>query len=427
MRPSVMGVARSLTQSGLLQRFVTTVAVGNDSDPVVFSYLPDRLRTKLQSQFKRREVPAFLNVPVETYPTHELINLASRRVGLSDMSTHYFWEWAERAFDRKVATEWAGRAPCLYGCEHASVETFKRQKEAGGLNVLWQVIAHHHAVFTLLHEEYEAFPEAMTPYIHRMFRDAIRINERKEEQYCAADLIVTNSAFSRQTFIDAGFPAEKVEAIPTGCPPVSSNFPEPSERSNGKMIFLSAGTQSVRKGTSYLLDAWRRLSPGMNAELRLVGKMELPERLLKNLPANVVIQPSVTRRELDQILLRASVLVLPTLAEGLAYIILEAMAAGLAIITTDNSGCGDLVEDGINGWKLAIRDAAALADRVTWCLDEPRQVQEMQYRSWRKAAAWQEEDFALAHAALIRSFLVERGILPNAEEFGRVVPRCVAL
>ena len=402
MRPSVMGVAQSLAGAGLLQRFVTTVAVGNGSDPALFSYLPGQLQKLLRARLSGRTVPDNLNVPVETFPSREIVNLAGRRARIGDIAAHRLWEWAETSFDKQVATRWAGRAPVIYGCEHASVETFKKQKEAGGLNILWQVIAHHGLVYQLLKEEYERFPEAMTPYVARMFLDAERINQRKDDQFKSADLIVTNSEFSRRTFVEAGIASDKVTAIPTGCPPVDSV--PPSRTTHSKVVFLCAGTQSIRKGTQYLLEAWKTLSPTA-AELWIVGKMELPKHLLANLPESVAVKPSVAREELAEILRRADVLVLPTLGEGLAHIILEAMSAGLAIVTTENSGCGDLVEDGVNGWKVPIRDVDALAHRLQQCVDAPDLVVEMGRNSAIKAHQWQEADFAAAHANVISKFL----------------------
>lgn len=402
MRPSVMGVARSLADAGLLQRFVTTVAVGTGNDAALFTYLPEQLQKALRARLRGRTIPDYLDVPVETFPSREVINLAGRRAAIGDIAAHRLWEWAETSFDKQVATRWAGRAPVIYGCEHASVETFKKQKEAGGLNILWQVIAHHAVVYKLLKEEYERFPETKTPYVSRMFMDAERINQRKDEQFESADLIVTNSEFSRRTFIEAGIPPEKVTAIPTGCPPVAS---VPSLRSTpSKMVFLSAGTQSIRKGTQYILEAWKRLSPKA-AELWIVGKMELPKYLLANLPESVVVKPSVPRSELAEIFRQADVLVLPTLGEGLAHIILEAMSAGLAIVTTENSGCGDLVEHGVNGWKVPIRDVDELATRLQQCIDGPDLVSEMGHSSATKAGQWQEADFAAVHANVITTFL----------------------
>lgn len=139
--------------------------------------------------------------------------------------------------------------------------------------------------------------------------------------------------------------------------------------------------------------------------------MQLPPVLLKELPASVIVKRPVPSSEMERILRQASVLVLPTLGEGLAHIALEALSAGLAIITTENSGCGDLVEDGSNGWKVPIRDEDAIAEKISWCLDNADAVNEMQIQSQAKAAAWQEKDFCRTHADLIRNFLLSRGRL----------------
>lgn len=414
MRPSVMGVARSLADAGLLQRFVTTVAVGNGSHPAAFSYLPAPLRKRVQAKFRGREIPSFLKVPVETFPARELMVLAGRRAGLSDVTSHHLWEWAETSFDHKVAARWAGRAPCIYGCEHASVETFRRQKEAGGLNILWQVTAHHRFVNNLLREEYERFPDALTPYQQHLFRVIAPINERKDEQYENADLIITNSDFSRQTFIEAGISADKVVAVPTGCPTAILATSEKDRNDPAKMIFLNAGNQSVQKGTSYLLEAWKSVNRTSDAELWMVGTMGLPSIQLCGSPQNLQILPRVPRGELQKLFEKASVLVLPTLCEGRAHIILEAIAAGLAVITTENSGCGDLVENGVNGWKVPIRDADALAARILWCLERPEEVAMMRRQSLLKAESWQVKDFMRQHSRVIESFLKSKGLTGEA-------------
>jgi len=80
-------------------------------------------------------------------------------------------------------------------------------------------------------------------------------------------------------------------------------------------------------------------------------------------------------------------------------------------VTTENSGCGDLVEDGLNGWKIPIRDSESLGDRLSWCLDHPLELAEMQRQSQCKAAGWKEEHFVAAHTKIIKAFLAEKGIL----------------
>jgi len=90
------------------------------------------------------------------------------------------------------------------------------------------------------------------------------------------------------------------------------------------------------------------------------------------------------------------------------------MSAGRGIITTENSGCGDLVEDGVNGWKVPIRNVDALADKINWCLENPKARIEMGGNSLKKAAAWQEEDFANTHLNVIRKFLNQEPVPSKA-------------
>ena len=68
------------------------------------------------------------------------------------------------------------------------------------------------------------------------------------------------------------------------------------------------------------------------------------------------------------------VLVLPSYAEGLPRTVLEAMAAGRAVITTDAPGCSDTVEDGKSGLLVPVRDPAALARAMIHCIENPEFV-----------------------------------------------------
>ncbi|MEX0780248.1 MAG: glycosyltransferase family 4 protein [Balneolales bacterium] len=61
----------------------------------------------------------------------------------------------------------------------------------------------------------------------------------------------------------------------------------------------------------------------------------------------------------------SSVFVLPSYREGTPRSSLEAMAIGRAIITTNVPGCRETVEDGVNGYLVPVRDASALAERMT--------------------------------------------------------------
>ena len=80
---------------------------------------------------------------------------------------------------------------------------------------------------------------------------------------------------------------------------------------------------------------------------------------------------------------RADVFVLPTLCDSFALVHLEAMACGVPVITTPN--CGSVVRDGVDGFIVPIRDAAAIADKVELLLTD-RALRARMGRSARERA-----------------------------------------
>jgi glycosyltransferase involved in cell wall biosynthesis len=74
--------------------------------------------------------------------------------------------------------------------------------------------------------------------------------------------------------------------------------------------------------------------------------------------------PTLPHPQLAERLRSADVFVLPSLEEGLVRTALEAMACGLPVILTPNTGANDLVRPGQNGTIVPIRDARAAADAI---------------------------------------------------------------
>lgn len=72
-----------------------------------------------------------------------------------------------------------------------------------------------------------------------------------------------------------------------------------------------------------------------------------------------------------------SVFVLPSYREGTPRSVLEAMATGRAIITTDAPGCRETVKQGVNGFLIPIKNFTALADAMQICIDQPELVARM--------------------------------------------------
>lgn len=74
---------------------------------------------------------------------------------------------------------------------------------------------------------------------------------------------------------------------------------------------------------------------------------------------------------------RCSVFVLPSYREGTPRTVLEAMAMGRPIITTDAPGCRGTVQDGVNGFLVPVKDADAVAEKMVWFIEHPEKIAEM--------------------------------------------------
>lgn len=172
-----------------------------------------------------------------------------------------------------------------------------------------------------------------------------------------------------------GYHPEKVEAlIPPGVD--VSLFNSDSTRStNEKLVILSVGRLTWKKGYEYGLKAVSLLKEsGVDFEYRIVGDGNHKQAVLfaiseLGLEKEVKLLGSLTTPQLKKEYEEAHVLLHPAVSEGFCNAVLEAQAMGLPVVTTDADGLGENVEDGVTGFVVPVYDAVALAEKLKWCAD----------------------------------------------------------
>ncbi len=220
----------------------------------------------------------------------------------------------------------------------------------------------------ILRDEYERFGI-------RAERAHPQIIEKGLKEIELADKVIIPSEFVRRTFVNQGVPESKLAVIPYGFNP--SHF-HPEEKRDNIFRVLFVGNISVQKGVHYLLEAWERLALP-NAELVFIGTVEQELRpLLDKHASRVVLRGHVRHEDLYQEYSQASVFVLPSLQEGSALVTYEAMACGLPLLVSENTG--SIATDGEHGFIVPIRSADSIAEKLQWLYDNPFEAAAMGMR-----------------------------------------------
>ena len=139
-------------------------------------------------------------------------------------------------------------------------------------------------------------------------------------------------------------------------------------------VALFVGVLERYKAVDVLADAWRLAAARVpEATLHLVGRGKLrdvPERLVRDLPAQTRWTESLSTPDVARALDEATVLVLPSRSEGLGRVVVEAFCRGRGVVGSRIGGIPDIVEDGVSGLLVPPDDAGALSDALVRVLSD---------------------------------------------------------
>ena len=194
------------------------------------------------------------------------------------------------------------------------------------------------------------------------------------------DLFLPASGFFRMRLAELGAAADRMSVQRMGVRPESEwrgEQPTPGGK-KCEFVFISVGRLVEKKGHEYTVRALarcRQRHPDIDMKLRIVGGGPLMDKLQDmiadlGLEGSVQLSCSLPREDIKGRLLSADAFVLPSVTaengdmEGFPVAILEAMAAGLPVLTTRHGGIPEIVDDGVTGLLAAERDVDGLADAM---------------------------------------------------------------
>jgi glycosyltransferase involved in cell wall biosynthesis len=360
--------ARIFHESGMLEHFFTDAYIGNK--PWMAAVLRALPETHLPHPVRRLLGRAEKTLPSGIITSFDLLGLrfvwAQRRARKLGVIENLYCEFATE-FAKKIVKHGLPDMDVLLGFNGASLELFKYAKKKGIYCVLDQTSNPKPNEDRLTEEEYSR-SRAWLPEGTRWTRQE-RFSSREREEWSVADTILAGSSFVRRGLVECGVPAQKIRVIPSGIdlthfsPPIRTGF-------DGKrpLRVLFVGRVSIMKGIQYLLPALQLLGPS-RVEAKLVGDLSIEPDKLSLFRDVATAVGAVPRTQIAEEYRWADVFCFPSITEGSASVVYEALASGLPVITTPNAG--SIVKDGVNGVIVPIRDVAGLAEAIKRYCEDP--------------------------------------------------------
>lgn len=271
--------------------------------------------------------------------------------------------WAGETFGKLVAASGFHGACGVYAFSGEAYELLSAAKKQGLYTAVEQMIAPRGVVEQLACEEEILNPGWQLSVADDINADAFAAREKAEWQI--ADAVICPSNFVAKHVIEAGCALEKVVVVPYG---VDDRFLiGPRRREPGPLRVLTVGAVGLRKGSPYVGEIARKLIG--QAQFRMVGPIDIQPAVQEKLGKIVELTGPIPRSEMRVQFEWADVFLLPSLCEGSATACYEALAAGLPVICTENTG--SIVRHGTDGYIVPIRDVDETVEILRQFSDSP--------------------------------------------------------
>jgi len=339
-----------LEQAGLLDRFFTDFCEGRGLGRFVGGA---RALFPFGRGLSGRQLPANLCAKTRTFDAEFIRYLLVK----NDANADAFDTFAARLGERMVRAG-LGRATHFYSML-GEVTPLLEAAHKSGLATTTEIFVLLSA-YKKVDAECAKFPGLGTPttkswrdHLHRWLD---RVLDATTLALAPADSV------AEDLVSEFGFPASRIAVVPYAADDVWFTLRNEPER--GRIFF--AGTVSLRKGIQYFGWAASQTS-ARGFSFRVAGNVE---RALSSHPMmkDLVFLGRISRERMKSELEKCDLFVLPTVAEGSAEVVYQAMAAGVPVITTP--AAGSVIRHGVDGWIVPESNAEALLEAVLQLCDD---------------------------------------------------------
>lgn len=373
-------LAKQLEKAGLLYKFYTGLAISEEGfNAKLLRFLPHILYKKISNRIIENIPPQKL----KTLPFLEYQAIMGMRNTNNPEDLIYK---RNLKFQQSIPDSAIMESDIVIGFDTSSWILAERCKALGKLFFLDISIGHpisKEKIYKELSISYPEWKEQMVPK-----KQAFIDLECKEMEL--ADLIIVPSEFVKQTLEENGIPGDKIKLNPFGTVVDQFKFTRNKIIEHGEIVFLFMGSLSPRKGLPFLLEAWSEMNIP-SAKLIIAGYGKIPDGI--KLPEHVTNKGVIAKDERQALFDSANVFLFPSFFEGLAQVQIEAMACGLPVVGTKNSGANELVNEGINGFTIGAGNKEELKKAIQFFIDTPGRIEDMAVAARKKVEEFSWDNY----------------------------------
>ncbi|GHT53488.1 hypothetical protein FACS189446_1020 [Bacteroidia bacterium] len=399
--PNVKGVLMGLQNNNLLHSFNTSIACFPNSSLEKLAKLP------LFKDFKRRSFDTNIRQQTHTYPYKELGRLLSQKLKFNRLLTHetsvFSTDKCCQYIDNKVAGYIQGHNDIsgIYAYEDCAISQFNVAKQRGIKCIYDLPISYWKYGTQLMKEEALRLPEwAIT--LGGGINDSDEKHERKVRELESADIVVCASRFVKESLPEWARNKPVIQ-VPFGTPgEMNTGLKYVSEEKPLRLLFV--GSMGQRKGLGDLFNAIKIVNT-KNIELVVLGSLLAPIEFYKKQLTNFTYEPVRPHNQVLELMRTCDIFCLPSIAEGRALVMQEAMSQGLPIIITPNTGGEDLVVENETGFLVPIRSPFAIAEKINWFLENRKQIAAMGEKAKQHTSYYTWEKYGNSIAKKLQEYL----------------------
>lgn len=370
--------ALAFQEKGSLYAYITTVYSKEVSIMNFFRFLLNKKYKRKFASRKENRIPD--NKVIQYYEIPVLFLLFLNKCNLNRLITDYINQFIQKKFAIKVANYVIKNkidVVIMYDTNVFDAFEIIHRQSPNTICILDTTIANRSYIKEIYENDLRLYPNSGLKKEQSFLWHKESWIKRYVEEFRVADYCLVGSDFVKKSISHIVSDTSKILKIPYG---VNLNMFQPVDRdySVAPLHLLFVGGVIRRKGIHHLINVVKKYSSD-KIILHIAGSYNDKDTIyLENKYCeNIIFEGFVTRDIITILYQKCHVFVLPSLAEGMAMVGLEALASGLPIICTTNSGLDDVVKENVNGFIIPTSDEYALKEKIDYCLNNRDILQKM--------------------------------------------------